>query len=80
MFAIQFLNTGEVWLMVKPENISDIVEYLNTGKCEKPETLDLPDVIKPKVKKVISGSKSGRELFHEEQNKMYDKTKWANRR
>jgi len=79
LFAIQFLNTGEVWLMVKPENISDIVEYINTGICEKPETMELED-LKPKITKTISGSKSGREKFYEEKEKQYDKTKWANRR
>ena len=31
MFAIQFLNTGEVWLMVKPDALSSVSEYLTTG-------------------------------------------------
>ena len=30
MFAIQFLNTGEVWLMCKPEDICNISEYIKS--------------------------------------------------
>ena len=32
MFAIQFLNTGEVWLMAKPGDFRDVAEYLDTGE------------------------------------------------
>lgn len=35
LFAIQFLNTGEVWVMSKPENLHEISEYLETGKANK---------------------------------------------
>ena len=35
VFAIQFLNTGEVWLMAKPEDFTEVSEFINTGKIEK---------------------------------------------
>ena len=35
IFAIQFLNTGEVWLMAKPEDFTEVSEFINTGKIEK---------------------------------------------
>lgn len=80
LFAIQFLNTREVWLMVKPENISDIVDYIVTGECEKPDSIELTEELEKPKRKVIGGSKGGREKFHEELNKKYDKTNYANRR
>lgn len=79
VFAIQFLNTNEVWLMCKPEDISDVAEYIVTGKYEKNEmVLDYKEnknIIKPK--RVIKSSGNAREQFHEELNKKYDRTKSA---
>lgn len=79
VFAIQFLNTNEVWLMCKPEDISDVAEYIVTGKYEKNEmVLDYKEnknIIKPK--QVIKSSGNAREQFHEELNKKYDRTKSA---
>lgn len=77
MFAIQFLNTGEVWLMAKPEDFTEIAKYIDTSKCEKPQCIELEDVSAPKPKKVISSSASARERYRAEQNKKYDKTKSA---
>lgn len=77
MFAIQFLNTGEVWLMAKPEDFTEVAKYINTGKCEKPQCIELEDVSAPKPKKIISSSASAREQYRAEQNKKYDKTKSA---
>lgn len=77
IFAIQFLNTGEVWLMAKPEDFTEVAKYINTGKCEKPQCIELEDVSAPKPKKVISSSASARERYRAEQNKKYDKTKSA---
>ncbi len=77
VFAIQFLNTNEVWIMCKPEDISYVSEYINTGNVNK-ETIDIVDNIPSVVKnKVIKSSGNAREQFHEERNKKYDKTKSA---
>ena len=35
MFAIQFLNTGEVWLMLKPDDLPDSAEYILTGSIKE---------------------------------------------
>ena len=35
MFAIQFLNTGEVWLMLKPYDLPDAAEYILTGSIKE---------------------------------------------
>jgi len=78
IFAIQFLNTGEIWLMSKPEDYTEVAKYINTGECEKPKgiDIDLKELPKPK-KKVIVSNADARETFRKEQNKKYDKTKSA---
>lgn len=80
MFAIQFLNTNEVWLMCKPEDLSCIAEYVNTGEVkENIFDIDLSSsndiLVNPK--RVIKSSGNSRNKFHEEVNKKYDRTKSA---
>lgn len=31
VFALQYIDTGEVWIMTKPEYLPELSEYLNTG-------------------------------------------------
>lgn len=86
VFAIQFLNTGEVWLMAKPADLPQISDYLYTGKIETypliPEPVDLVCHLNEKeidyaiANKVKSSSKA-REEYKKEQMKKYDKTKYA---
>lgn len=79
VFAIQFLNTGEVWLMAKPEDFTDVAQYINTGscKCSKNDFLGLGDDVeereetKSSISRVIKSSSNARELFHEERKRRY---------
>ena len=83
MFAIQFLNTGEVWLMLKPEDLPDAAEYILTGSIKEnrleqlgidlEESEDLISI----SHKSIKSSGSSRERFHEQQNKKYNKKRSA---
>ena len=78
IFAIQFLNTGEVWLMSKPEDYTEVAKYINTGKCEVPQNVvDVEEVKPQKKKKIITSNVDAREEFNLEQSKKYDKTKSA---
>ncbi len=77
VFAIQFLNTGEVWLMAKPDDFSYVSEYITTGKTEKRENVIEVKDVKQKKKRVISSSASAREQFEQERRNKYDKTKSA---
>lgn len=77
VFAIQFLNTNEVWIMCKPEDISDVAQYIETGETKREQIIDVKDVKSVKVNKVIKSSGNAREQFHEEINKKYDRTKSA---
>ena len=77
VFAIQFLNTNEVWIMCKPEDISDVAQYIETGETEREDFIYVKDIKSVKVNKVIKSSGNAREQFHEEINKRYDRTKSA---
>ena len=86
VFAIQFLNTNEVWLMAKPEDFVEVSEYINTGEIKTlpllPEPVDFICSVDEKeidytLTKKIKSSMQAREEFKREQNKKYDKTKSA---
>jgi hypothetical protein len=77
VFAIQFLNTGEIWLMAKPEDFTEVSSYIKTGECRKTENIDVEDIPTQLKKSKIKSSISGRELFHAEKEKKFNKTKSA---
>lgn len=75
-FAIQFLNTGEIWLMSKPEDFPLVNEYIKTGKCDRPGIdfgIDLSnhEETTTKVKNVIKSNQNAREEFYKEKERMY---------
>lgn len=80
VFAIQFLNTNEVWLMAKPEDFVDVAEFINTGKVKNQNDIvcnvDEKEVDYTLTKKIKS-SMQAREEYKKEQMKKYDKTKSA---
>ena len=81
IFAIQFLNTGEVWLMAKPEDFTSVSEYIETGRTTNSNVYNI-DLSETKdetvvVHKAICSSSRAREQFHSEIKKKYDKTKSA---
>lgn len=84
MFAIQFLNTGEVWIMLRPEDISDTSEYILTGDIihnnrlkDLGINLDDSDELESVNVNTIKSSSKSREKFFDERNKKYDKTRSA---
>ena len=80
VFAIQFLNTNEVWLMAKPEDFVDVAEFINTGKVKNQNDIvcnvDEKEIDYTLTKKIKS-SIQAREEYKKEQMKKYDKTKSA---
>ena len=78
VFAIQFLNTGEVWLMAKPEDFSEVANYIQTGSCniQEPEFESFEET-KIKPKRTIKSSGNAREMFHKEKADKFKKTKSA---
>lgn len=79
VFAIQFLNTGEVWLMAKPEDFTMVSQYLKNGEVDIPDRyfgeIDLSECEETTVqpRRVIKSSGSAREQFHEERESKYRK-------
>lgn len=80
VFAIQFLNTGEVWIMTKPEDLTEVAEYINTGEVKNQNdivcSVDEKEIDYTLTKKIKS-SIQAREEYKKEQMKKYDKTKSA---
>lgn len=83
VFAIQFLNSNEVYLLVKPEDITDIAKYINTGEKPKIELdfINIPDTKQNRIQKdvrVIKSSSSSRKAFmNENDDKFRKKSKSA---
>ena len=82
LFAIQFLNTGEVWLMAKPEDFTEITNYINTGECKVQKSMELEhvDMLTAIKTTKIKNSKAAREAFYMNRELQYDKTNSAIRR
>lgn len=78
LFAIQFLNTNEVWLMAKPEDFGLIAEYINTGKTTKQENIiETSDVVEKTPVKTIKSSENARLAFEQDRISKYNKTRSA---
>ena len=82
VFAIQFLNTNEVWLMVRPDELTEVANYIKTGRTERPSSI-FTEVVEPEElyaqqeAKVVASSESARNAFHTNRQKRFDKTKSA---
>lgn len=83
VFAIQYLTSGEVYLVLKPEVLSEVVEYLKTGEYHANAAnefigIDLSEheEVQPKqVCRTIKSSSAAREEFRRENEKKYKKGK-----
>ena len=69
VFVIQFLGTGDVFVMARPSDMEQVVEYINTGNCQRPtDGFELTEGKKPKVKKIKS-SEGSRNAFWDNKRK-----------
>ena len=80
VFAIQFLNTNEVWLMMKPEDVTNVAQYIETGECDKQENMfgieageDVGEVKQNYTYVVAGGCSCGRTAFMKELEKKHEK-------
>lgn len=74
VFAIQFLETNEVYLLVKPESLSEAAEYIQTGEYVH-RGIDLSEHEDMTVtnNRVIKSSSSAREQFNRESERKFKK-------
>ena len=82
VFAIQFISSGDVYLMVKPEDVIDLADHISGiiperrgGLLDISDEKDVEIPIQPK--RIISGASRSRDRFHTEQARKWDKTKKA---
>lgn len=78
VFAVQFLQSNEVYLLVKPDMLTDIAKYIETGTYTSQNDfldLDVSDVEETtvKAKREIKSSSSARIRFNEENEKKFKK-------
>ena len=64
MFVIQFLGTGDTFIMARPGDMQQVVSYINTGVCERPtDGFDLSQGKKPQVKSIKSSEGSRQDFW-----------------
>lgn len=78
VFAIQFLQDNEVYLLIKPDMLTDIAKYIETGTYTSQNDfldLDVSDTEETtvKAKRKIKSSSSARIRFNEENEKKFKK-------
>lgn len=78
VFAIQFLKSNEVYLLIKPSDLTEAAEYINTGARESEKdflgiTEDVSEFEYQEPKKVIKSNSSARERFTRENDAKFKK-------
>lgn len=64
VFVIQFLGTGDVFVMARPGDMEQVVQYINTGNCQRPmDGFELTEGKKPKVNKIRSSEGSRNDFW-----------------
>lgn len=80
VFAIQFIQSNEVYLLVKPDMLTEVAQYIETGEYTTNEAfvgVDLSEHedVSPKKAKAIKSSSKAREEFRKEYEKKFKKEK-----
>lgn len=82
VFAIQFLSSDEVYLVLKPEILSEVVEYLKTGEVSNASAYAFAGIDLSEHEdmtsvggRIIKSSSSAREQFNQENEQKYKKGK-----
>lgn len=78
VFAVQFLQSNEVYLLVKPDMLTDLAKYIETGTYTSQNDfldLDVSDTEETtaKTKRKIKSSSSARIKFNKENEKKFKK-------
>ena len=80
VFAIQFLQSNEVYLLVKPDMLCEAAQYIETGEYKSEGIfsgvcLSDYDDLAVNPEKIIKSSSKSREQFRMEYNKKFQKEK-----
>lgn len=80
VFAIQFLQSNEVYLLVKPDMLCEAAQYIETGEYTSANAFIGVDLSEHKditatPKRAIKSSSRARKQFNEENEKRFRKEK-----
>lgn len=78
VFAIQFLDGNDVFLLMRPENLEELAKHLNTG--EKPNDffdLDVSEQFENEGKVDVKSSAESRRRLERERKKRYERNRSA---
>ena len=78
LFVIQFLKSDDVFIMARPSDMKKVVDYINTGACERPsDDFNITKCKKPNIRKIKSSEGSRNEFWDKkrrEDEKRYGKS------
>lgn len=83
IFAIQFIQSGDIWLLMKPSQVEDVAQYIETGEIKVRELFDLDTKeleeaeTCPAIKSRVKSSSSARERFRKQNELKFKKEKSA---
>ena len=85
VFAIQFLQSNEVYLVLRPEDLKDVVKFIKTGKVSEERFLGVEELtgdftdseLDVPKRKIISSSKSRKAFMNEHEKQFSKKSKSA---
>lgn len=79
VFAIQFLNNNDVWIMCKPEDITEVSKYISTGRCNLLDNplldTEVEEYTPGKVKSKIRSNRHYRDDYLKEREKEFEESK-----
>lgn len=76
VFAVQFLQTDDIFLLVRSIDVPELAKYIETGVNEREKQSEVVEVNKPKLAKklpVVRSSESARKQFNRENDKKWKK-------
>ncbi len=80
LFVLQFLDSNELYFIIKPEYLQELAQYIEIGKNStiqpSEEYINIKDIKQKKVKQIKSSSNS-KQLYREEQESRYKKERSA---
>ena len=73
LFAIQFIQDGQVYCLVKPEDLPAMARYIESGVVQSNEQIVDYQEQKIQQRRVIKSSDSARQAFRNEEQNKYNK-------
>lgn len=72
-FAIQFLQTGEVYVLARPQDIVEVAKYIETGACDVQEAICNTEELEAPQRRVIKSCPKQRKQYQKEMEAKWTK-------